>query len=201
MIFRGIMTVLFLILFFIPICHGSEIGKIYAIKFDGQGEKQRPAYYEMTTYLYQAMHQEGVMLYSEYQNLDVVHIWLSKKRSYAKLEKVISAAKSNDIKMVIDHGSTLWTPLHKMFSGHDFGEQEAVCQIHKIMAFDDADDAWTYLLKMQDLIHKRGHPIGMSSVGKTKKAFEVTFDFFGDCASKELIVRDLLKNFVGDERN
>ena len=194
MIFRRITAVLISIFFFSSLGFGEEIGKIYHIKFKWKTQKTVSAFYEMTTYIYRAMGKEReVLFYSEYGNLIDLHLWLSDDDSYAKMQSVISSAKNDYIEAVIDPVSTVQTPLHKMFSEVNRGNNESVCEIHKTMEFIDGDDAWAYLLKMQDLILRRGHLMSMLYMGKTEKEFDIIFSFFGDCVSKDAIVTDLLK--------
>jgi len=193
LIFRRITAVLVFIFFFSSLSFGNKIGKIHHIKFEWKLQKNVSAFYEMTTYIYEAMGKKReVLFYTEYGNLIDLHIWLSDDDSYVKMQRIISSANNAYIKAVIDPVSTVKTPLHKMFFEVNRGGNEAVCEIHKTMEFIDADEAWTYLQKMQDLVFRRGHLISMLYMGKTEKEFDIIFSFFGDCISKDAIVNDLL---------
>ncbi len=192
MIFQRLAIALIFILFSASLGFGAEIGKIYHIKFNWKMQKTVSAFYEMTTYIYQAMGKKReVLFYTEYGNLTGIYLWLSDDDSYAKMQDVITSAKNDYIEAVIDPDSTVKTPLHKMFSDVNRGNNEAVCEIHKTMEFIDGDDVWRYLQKMQDLILRRGHLISMLYMGKTEKEFDIIFSFFGDCVSKDAIVADL----------
>ncbi|VAV88836.1 hypothetical protein MNBD_ALPHA02-77 [hydrothermal vent metagenome] len=193
MIFRRTVVALIFLLFFSSLGFGTEIGKIYHIKFNWKTQKTVSAFYEMTTYIYQAMGKKReVLFYTEYGNLTDIYLWLSDDDSYAKMQSVISLAKNDYIEAMIDPDSTVRTPLHKIFTEANRGNNEAVCEIHKTMEFMDGDDAWAYLQKMQDLIVIRGHLIAMLYMGKTEKEFDIIFSFFGDCVSKDAIVADLV---------
>lgn len=193
MIFRKIAVALIFIFFFSFLGFGAEIGKIHHIKFKWKTQKTVSAFYEMTAYIYQAMGKKReVLFYSEYGNLIDLHLWLSDDDSYAKMQSVISSVKNEYIEAVVDPDTTVRTPLHKMFSDVNRGNNEPVCEIHKTMEFIDGDDAWAYLLKMQDLIFRRGHLMSIWYLGKTEKKFNIIFGFFGDCISREKIVEDLL---------
>jgi len=194
LIFRKLAVGLAIVFLFSLPGFGSEIGKVYHIKFEWKTEKSVTAFYEMTTQIYEAMGiKREVLFYTEYGNLEDIYLWLLEDESYAKMESVISLAKNKYVEAVIDPVSTMRTPLHKMFSGETSGNNEAVCEIRKTMEFIDKDDAWAYLLKMQDLILRRGHLMSMFYKGKTQKEFEVIFDFYGDCIAKDAIVSELLK--------
>lgn len=194
MIFRRITVVFVFIFFFSSLGFGTEIGKIHHIKFEWKTQKTVSAFYEMTTDIYQAMGKKReVLFYSEYGNLIDLHLWLSDDDSYAKMQSVIFSAKNDYIEAMIDPDSTVRTPLHKMFSEVNRGNNESVCEIHKTMEFIDGDDAWAYLQKMQDLIFRRGHLMSMGYMGRTEKEFNIIFGFFGDCVSKDAIIADLFK--------
>lgn len=176
----------------VSICHGADTGSVHHIKFDWKVEKTPSTYYEMTAYIYESMSKEGVLLYSEYGNLNGVHIWLSNTASYDTLETIISNAKSQYIEVNIDYSTTLKTPLHKIFLSRDSGQTEPACQIRMTKEFNTANKAFQYITKIQDHILRRGHLTFMIYIGKTQKEFDITFDFLADCISKEAIVSDLL---------
>jgi len=192
LIFRKIPALFSFLLLFNSVCFGFEIGSIYHLKLEWKNEKRTSAYYKTTTYIFEAMRPERVLLYSEYGNLEEIHIWLPDKGSYGKLESVVSNIKG-DIKDMIVTEAVLHTPLHKIFLAFDQQKMKPACEVRKTMEFDNADKAWEYILKMQDLIYRRGHLVFMQYVGKSPGNFDIIFSFSGDCSSKDEIVTDLLR--------
>lgn len=191
MIFRTIPALFSFLLLFHTACLGFETGSIYHLKLDWKTEERTSAYYKTTSYIFDAMRPERVLLYSEYGNLEEIHIWLPHTGSYGKLERVLSGIKG-DIKDVTVTKAALRTPLHDVFFG-DHRETKPLCEVRKTMEFDGADEAWEYILKMQDLIYRRGHLIFMQYVGKSQGNFDIIFSFSGDCTAKNDIVIDLLR--------
>lgn len=187
-----IIAALFSFLLLYSTCLGAEAGRIYHVKLAWEKDSNMSIFYQKTTSIFESLHSERVLLYTEYGNLEDIHIWLSDKKSYDKLESVISDIKSDIGEVIVTEGG-LNTPLHKIFSVSDQQEAMPECEVRKTMGFENADAVWAYLLKMQNLIYRRGHLIFMQYVGKTKGEFDMIFSFMGDCRSKDEIVSDLLR--------
>ena len=193
MIFRKLTVVLAFILFFGSFSFGAEIGKIYHIKFEWKAEKTGNAFYEMTTYLYESMKDEGIILYAEYGNLNGVHIYISQSESFGKLQKIISAKKNQKIDFVIDLESNLKTPMHKRLSGNEPDKTPPECQFQKTYNFKTADAGLQFRNKLQDIVLRRGYFIGLFYFPKSKTEFDIRYDFFANCISKDAIITELLK--------
>lgn len=194
-----IIVILFAI-FFVSSGYAATIGNLYHVTFNWKIAQKTSAYYEMTSYIFNSMSKEPAYLYSKYGNLSGVYIWVPNSKAHARLERVISTANNPNIDPVIDLNLTLKTLLDKIFIAIDQGKIKPACKIHRIMEFSDADKVMKYLTKIQYHIFRRAYPIVMTFMGKTRKKFDIIFEFYADCDSKKAIVNDLLDVISHDDK-
>jgi hypothetical protein len=180
----------------------NDFSIIHHLKFDWKIKENSDDFYKTTTALYESFGElnieidsKGVReigMYSEYGNFSGININISKAISFTELKKNLANISNDKVKVSIGNNTLKDNVLYRLSNIHILLKPVKSCEIYRMKNFENAVEAYKYMLKIQALSLKRAFLFfTYYEYEETIKKYKFEYKFYGNCDFKEKILEEL----------